>query len=171
MSRRRPTTGGARRTARTLADGRETPPQVESVLNYVATSDLVVALLPNGLGKLGVRDLGGAGHDGFKDAGAVSQVRYVRGGHSAALEEVHWDEIRGSSRTARSRRQPASFSPTSSRAGCGVPGPSPGPSGSLLPFLLTFLAWLLFRIPPHLMRNQWYTDHTYDWPCSRPSRS
>ena len=51
---------------RTLADGRETPPQVESVLNYVATSDLVVALLPNGLGKLGVRDLGGAGTTGSR---------------------------------------------------------------------------------------------------------
>jgi hypothetical protein len=81
--------------------------RVERVLNFVATRDWVVAFFPNGFGKglFGWRagDLGGAGHDGFEGfvrvgpgmraAGPLLQVEYVRGGHSAALDERHWDGI------------------------------------------------------------------------------
>lgn len=72
--------------------------QVKKVLNYVATNDVVVALFPNGLGRVpGVGEgLGGAGHDGFhgpESAGDLQQVRYAEGGHSAALKEQHWQGI------------------------------------------------------------------------------
>ena len=45
---------------------------------------------------LHLQDLGGAGHDGFEEASPgthVEERRYVRGGHSAALEEEMWAPI------------------------------------------------------------------------------
>ncbi|TBA29360.1 lipase family protein [Rhizobium ruizarguesonis] len=65
--------------------------QVMGVVNYVATSDWVVAIFPNGLQAMG-QDLGGAGHNGFDDARIVN-VRYVEGSHSAALAAACWDEM------------------------------------------------------------------------------
>lgn len=75
-----------------IADGR-----VQRVLNYVAAADAVVAIFPKALGRLGF-DLGSAGHDGFHDLDdqqrAIGyQVRFAKGGHGAALEEGHWDDI------------------------------------------------------------------------------
>ncbi len=77
---------------RMIADGR-----IGRVLNYVASADAVVAIFPKALGRLGF-DLGSAGHDGFDDLddgnGNVGhQVRFAKGGHGAALEEGHWDDI------------------------------------------------------------------------------
>ena len=68
--------------------------QVEKVLNYIATADWVVAFFPRAIQMLGIQDLGSAGHDGFstEDKG-VEQIKYVRGGHSAALVEANWDAI------------------------------------------------------------------------------
>jgi hypothetical protein len=66
--------------------------QVRRVANYVATADWVVAFFPKALQTLGLQDLGSAGHDGFHSP-AVSQVTYVRGAHSAALNEDNWDAI------------------------------------------------------------------------------
>ncbi|HSA82457.1 MAG TPA: hypothetical protein VLE23_16690 [Geminicoccaceae bacterium] len=75
--------------------GAATPPQIEKIVNYVATADWVVAIFPHGLERLRLPDLGGAGHHGFVDrSGAlVTNVRYVVGGHSAALVADHWDEM------------------------------------------------------------------------------
>lgn len=69
--------------------------QVRKVLNYVATADWVVAFFPRAIQMLRWQDLGSAGHDGFDGAepGAVEQVRFVRGGHGAALNEGNWDAI------------------------------------------------------------------------------
>lgn len=72
--------------------------RVQKVLNYVATRDWVVAFFPKALEKLGWQDLGGAGHDGFaapaeRDEPQPYQIRYVCGGHSAALNEENWDAI------------------------------------------------------------------------------
>jgi hypothetical protein len=68
--------------------------QVKRVLNYVATGDWVVAIFPRLLQRLGLRDLGGAGHDGFEgNAPPVWDVEWVPGRHSAALEERHWQAI------------------------------------------------------------------------------
>lgn len=67
--------------------------QVARVLNYVATADWVVAIFPRLLQRLGLRDLGGAGHDGFDGRPPVWDVEYVPGRHSAALEERHWRAI------------------------------------------------------------------------------
>jgi alpha-beta hydrolase superfamily lysophospholipase len=80
---------------------------VGCVANYVASGDWVVALFPNGLSFWGLSpsELGGAGHDGFggdpnqrsisEDRPRVRNVRWVEGGHSAALEESRWIEIAG----------------------------------------------------------------------------
>ena len=72
--------------------------QVGTVLNYVATNDKVVACFPGALEQLRW-DLGSAGHHGFVQAQEASkdfrlfQIRFVEGGHSAALSEEHWDAI------------------------------------------------------------------------------
>jgi hypothetical protein len=68
--------------------------QVGRVLNYVASADWVVAIFPRLLQKLRVQDLGGAGHDGFsRELAGVTDVEYVRGRHSAALDEQYWRDI------------------------------------------------------------------------------
>jgi hypothetical protein len=68
--------------------------QVERVVNYVATADWVVAIFPQGLERLKLQDLGGAGHLGFGRTGpAVTNVRHVVGGHGAALAAENWDEM------------------------------------------------------------------------------
>lgn len=74
------------------------PDQAKAVLNFVATSDWVVAFFPNALQALSVQDLGSAGHDGFEIAARHPQVyeldrQYVTGGHGAALDETTWDSI------------------------------------------------------------------------------
>lgn len=66
--------------------------QVDSVLNYVATADWVVAIFPKGLQWLKSFNLGSAGHDGFADT-AVSNVRFIEGSHGAGHQEAVWDEI------------------------------------------------------------------------------
>jgi pimeloyl-ACP methyl ester carboxylesterase len=78
-------------------------PRVNEVLNYVATRDWVVALLPKGFQPLKfVFDVGSAGHDGFKQSrtiGAVTppkglyEARCVKGSHSAGISETQWDDI------------------------------------------------------------------------------
>jgi alpha-beta hydrolase superfamily lysophospholipase len=76
----------------------ERKPQVGRVLNYVATGDWVVALLPGGMEwmRFPDPDLGGAGHHGFRHADErVHDIFYVPGGHDAALKDHHWSEISG----------------------------------------------------------------------------
>lgn len=72
------------------------PPRVEAVLNFVATSDWVVAVFPKFFQWARLQDLGSAGHDGFAlsqtDSG-VHEITYVKGGHSAAIQEHVWDII------------------------------------------------------------------------------
>jgi pimeloyl-ACP methyl ester carboxylesterase len=75
------------------------PPQVGSVLNYIATADWVVAGFPRLFEFLGFGDLGGAGYNGFAEKdhpclkGRFDEVAFVRGPHDAALQEKHWDAI------------------------------------------------------------------------------
>lgn len=66
--------------------------QVRKVCNFVASGDLVVALFPKAFERLGSDHLGSAGHDGFKGS-AVRNIRFVRGGHGAALAEEVWEAI------------------------------------------------------------------------------
>ncbi|GGO80403.1 hypothetical protein GCM10011348_16980 [Marinobacterium nitratireducens] len=66
--------------------------QVRRVANYVASADWVVAFFPKAMQTLRWQDLGSAGHDGFVSP-SVSQVTYVRGAHSAALNEDNWNAI------------------------------------------------------------------------------
>ena len=85
---------------------------VGRVLNYVASADWVVAVFPNGLGKLHLqRDLGGAGHNGFllgedrlgpaatdvadlrTPRAMVTNVRFVPGSHSAGLTVENWSDM------------------------------------------------------------------------------
>ncbi len=75
-------------------------PRVKAVLNYVATADWVVAFFPKALQIMRLQDLGSAGHDGFiaknrseRLPERLHQVRYVRGGHGAALNEDNWEAI------------------------------------------------------------------------------
>jgi pimeloyl-ACP methyl ester carboxylesterase len=68
--------------------------QTEAVLNYVATADAIVAWFPGALERLNWQDLGSAGHNGFRDKSReVFQVKYIPGGHGAALSEKNWDDI------------------------------------------------------------------------------
>lgn len=96
--------------------------RVDNVLNYVASNDLVVALLPASFEKLRLNflNVGGAGFYGFKNiksdlkryqsnlsSSGVHQLfdltrknqlnlmnyRYVKGGHGAAIGENFWEEI------------------------------------------------------------------------------
>jgi hypothetical protein len=69
--------------------------QVAHVLNFVATSDWVVAFFPKLFELVRIQDLGSAGHDGFKpeEQHGVTQVKYVPGGHSAAIKEELWNKI------------------------------------------------------------------------------
>jgi pimeloyl-ACP methyl ester carboxylesterase len=79
-------------------------PGVDEVLNYVATNDWVVALLPKAVQPLRFFDLGSAGFDGFADAEkkagsvgdsqiSIREIRYVKGEHSAGIKESQWGEI------------------------------------------------------------------------------
>jgi pimeloyl-ACP methyl ester carboxylesterase len=89
--------------SRLIREGR-----VEKVLNFVATSDWVVALFPKAFSLPLYRafDLGSAGHDGFvaHEKGAIERAQvleragvyelvYVKGRHGAAIQEHEWDEI------------------------------------------------------------------------------
>jgi len=75
--------------------------QVKALLNYVATTDLVVAWFPGAIEKLRLQDLGSAGHNGFDQITArggahkdkLFQCSYVSGGHGAALREDNWEAI------------------------------------------------------------------------------
>jgi len=78
--------------------------QVERIVNYVATADWVVAVFPYGLERLRLQDLGGAGHVGFmamsRQFGSscpaddlVTNIKYIAGGHSAALVVQNWDDM------------------------------------------------------------------------------
>lgn len=70
--------------------------QVGAVLNFVASGDWVVAFFPKGLQSLRHKDLGSAGHDGFREAPKIFQPDgYIEGGHSAALKESMWEAIAG----------------------------------------------------------------------------
>lgn len=73
------------------------PERVNSVLNFMATADWVVAFFPKALESVGVQDLGSAGHDGFYNAeeqpGLLEPKTYIIGEHSAALKEAMWDSI------------------------------------------------------------------------------
>ena len=74
----------------------DSPPRVNSVLNFVASKDWVVAFFPKFFQVLGLQDLGSAGHDGFavvRSGLNVYEVGYVSGGHGAALDEKLWDAI------------------------------------------------------------------------------
>lgn len=68
--------------------------QIKRVRNYVATNDIVVAIFPKGLQWLSYFNLGSAGHDGFSiEHKNLENVRYVPGGHGAAVGDDIWDEI------------------------------------------------------------------------------
>jgi hypothetical protein len=69
--------------------------QVSKVVNYVAAADWVVAIFPKFFQVVGLPDLGSAGHDGFVDEpkDRITDVEYVPGRHSAALDEENWQEI------------------------------------------------------------------------------
>ncbi len=71
--------------------------QVGKVLNFVASADWVVAFGPKTFELLGIQDLGGAGHDGFKaastEANVIEPKCCIEGGHGAAIAEDFWDSI------------------------------------------------------------------------------
>lgn len=90
------------------------PGRVRHILNYVGSADRVVAFLPAVFELLRLRwlDVGGAGAFGFREAEPppaiakrllglpaddveLSEVRFVRGGHGAAIAEEFWPEIAG----------------------------------------------------------------------------
>ena len=74
-----------------ILDGR-----VQHIHNVPASADWVVALLPKSIEHWPRFDLGGAGFDGFNDAGSagVTQPKqFAKGGHGAAIDESQWPYI------------------------------------------------------------------------------
>lgn len=72
--------------------------RVHRFQNIVASADWVVAWLPKSVDWWWRFDLGGAGFDGFRDAGksnAIHELKYVNGSHGAGIIEQHWDQIAG----------------------------------------------------------------------------
>lgn len=72
------------------------PPRIKAVLNFVATGDWVVAFFPKFFEYFNWQDLGSSGHDGFlitQRTPLIFQIEYVKGGHSAAIQESVWDTI------------------------------------------------------------------------------
>lgn len=68
--------------------------RVGSVYNLVASSDWVVAIFPKAFQKLKLQDLGSGGFDGFSEKLENEyQLKYVQGGHGAAIKERYWDDI------------------------------------------------------------------------------
>lgn len=73
--------------------------QVESILNFTADGDWVVAFFPRlaeffpFLRPLLGRHLGGAGVMPFPEDEHVKSNDYVRGGHGAAIDEWNWDHL------------------------------------------------------------------------------
>ncbi len=82
--------------------------QVNSLTNFVATKDWVVAWFPYLFQIYNIQDLGAAGHHGFNQAVNVQQnmhgkdnirepglynVRYASGSHGAAKDERFWGDI------------------------------------------------------------------------------
>lgn len=70
--------------------------RVTAFQNLVAADDGVVALLPKSVEWLPGFDLGGAGFDGFREAGkrpAITEFKFLRGGHGAGIREEHWPKI------------------------------------------------------------------------------
>lgn len=68
--------------------------RVNAVLNFVATRDRVVAYFPKVFQCPPTQDLGAAGHDGFTaEHEKVTNVQFVVGGHSSAINEALWDDI------------------------------------------------------------------------------
>ena len=85
--------------------------RAKRVLNYVGKDDKVVAFLPNVLETFNWLDVGGAGAFGFKTNESIDnqkanfkdqpdhsstkiyQVKYVNGGHGAAIVEDFWPEL------------------------------------------------------------------------------
>jgi len=69
--------------------------RITAFQNIVAADDWVVALLPKSVAWIRAFDLGGAGFDGFDDAGqpGITEYRYLLGGHGAGIREAHWPEI------------------------------------------------------------------------------
>lgn len=75
---------------------KSSPPKAGAILNFVATSDWIVAVFPKFFQQLKLQDLGSAGHDGFilnEQLPNVYQIRYIHGGHGAAIQEPIWDVI------------------------------------------------------------------------------
>jgi pimeloyl-ACP methyl ester carboxylesterase len=68
--------------------------RVNRIYNLVASSDWVVAMFPKAFQALKLQDIGSGGFDGFTEKlNPEYQLKFVKGGHGAAIEERYWDDI------------------------------------------------------------------------------
>lgn len=68
--------------------------RINGFYNLIASSDWVVAMFPKAFQSLKLQDIGSGGFDGFKEKlDSQYQLRFVKGGHGAAIQEDYWDEI------------------------------------------------------------------------------
>lgn len=68
--------------------------RVGNIFNLIASSDWVVAMFPKAFQSLKLQDIGSGGFDGFtENFEAHYQLKFVKGGHGAAIEETYWDDI------------------------------------------------------------------------------
>jgi pimeloyl-ACP methyl ester carboxylesterase len=70
-------------------------PQAGSLLNYVATRDWVVAMLPNSVRRWRSFNVGGSGHNGFDcpSSDRIHQLNYIVGAHGVGHQEENWNDI------------------------------------------------------------------------------
>lgn len=126
--------------------------QVEKILNYVATADWVVAFFPRAIQMLRIQDLGSAGHDGFVvEENEVEQIKYVRGGHGAALNEANWDSIASFILTGIPQEPPQSIKGKAQALSVKIPG-MVAPSIWLL---IAVIIFFIFRAIWGLDMQEW----------------
>ena len=131
--------------------------RVQAILNYVATRDLVVAVFPKALQLINWQDLGSAGHDGFSFRALdypAFQVKYVYGGHAAALKEENWEALANFIVNGQYEDPPNELQRSKNSAWVVLIGKIAPLWWTMIAAILFFVAWNLCKAPwPEWLRT------------------
>ena len=67
--------------------------RIVNYFNITSSNDWVVGIFPKAFEKVSFMDLGSGGFDGFSKMPALSQLKYIKGGHGEGKNEKYWDDI------------------------------------------------------------------------------